>query len=237
MPSSVPGYGIPLDRGLSVAVAGGPVVAPSLVWDVSIGQSTVVTQHVRANLFYRGLCFLRQPLVGDTLRTVTVIEALKENRRRPDREPTGLAVLHIKTTDQEGRGVLDYRRCAMLPLSLGARPTGHADEVSGAATDLDDAKAAASVATWDVQAFVAGSGSLDEPRLEAGQTLTVVGADVVTSGPELARLTGNVATVHHDAYAAGGSRLVYGGHAIGLALHQVTRAIPDILAVRRVALV
>src|SRR5689334_4689675 len=57
---------LPLDHDLARSVAGGPVATPSLVWDISIGQSTVVTQHVRANLFYRGLRFLRQPFLGDT---------------------------------------------------------------------------------------------------------------------------------------------------------------------------
>src|SRR3954449_1304703 len=32
---------------------------PALVWDVAIGQSTVVTARVIANLFYRGLVLLR----------------------------------------------------------------------------------------------------------------------------------------------------------------------------------
>ena len=44
---------------------GGPIAPPALVWDVSIGQSTVVTRHVRANLFYRGLAFRRVPVIGD----------------------------------------------------------------------------------------------------------------------------------------------------------------------------
>jgi acyl dehydratase len=52
---------------------------------------------------------------------------------------------------------------------------------------------------------------------------------VVTSAPELARLSLNIAQVHHDAPAAGGRRLVYGGHTIGLAAGQVTRALPDIV--------
>src|SRR5580698_1918527 len=43
---------------------GGPVAPPGLVWDVAIGQSTIVTQHVKANLFYRGLVFRRAPLIG-----------------------------------------------------------------------------------------------------------------------------------------------------------------------------
>ena len=37
--------------------------------------------------------------------------------------------------------------------------------------------------------------------------------------------------VHHDAAAAGGARLVYGGHTIGIALHHLTRAIPDLITV------
>jgi acyl dehydratase len=44
----------------------------------------------------------------------------------------------------------------------------------------------------------------------------------------LARLTLNVAQVHHDARAAGGRRLVYGGHTIGVAAAQVTRALPGV---------
>jgi acyl dehydratase len=41
----------------------------------------------------------------------------------------------------------------------------------------------------------------------------------------------NIAAVHHDAVAAGGRRLVYGGHTIALALTQATRAIPNLLTV------
>jgi acyl dehydratase len=59
----------------------------------------------------------------------------------------------------------------------------------------------------------------------------VAGADVVSAAPELARLTVNIAAVHHDAVAAGGERLVYGGHTIGLALAQACRAIPNIVTV------
>ena len=41
----------------------------------------------------------------------------------------------------------------------------------------------------------------------------------------------NVASVHHDSAAGGGTRLVYGGHTIGLALSQATRAIPGLVTV------
>ena len=55
-------------------------------------------------------------------------------------------------------------------------------------------------------------------------------ADVVSSAPELARLTLNIAATHHDS-RVGGQRLVYGGHTIGLALAQVTRALPNLATV------
>jgi hypothetical protein len=49
-----------LDHELCHYVTGdGPLAPPGLVWDIAIGQSTVVTQHVKANLFYRGLAFRR----------------------------------------------------------------------------------------------------------------------------------------------------------------------------------
>ena len=55
-------------------------------------------------------------------------------------------------------------------------------------------------------------------------------ADVVTSAPELARLTLNLAGVHHDS-RLGGRRLVYGGHTIGLALAQASKLLPNLATV------
>ena len=100
---------------------GAPAPRPALVWDLAIGQSTVVTQHVRANLFYRGLTFHRAPRLGDTLRTS---DRSRRAQAEPaaSRPPTGLAVLRITTVDQVQRPVLDFWRCAMLPLR--DQPTG-----------------------------------------------------------------------------------------------------------------
>ena len=52
---------------LAHAVVGttGPLAHPAFVCDVAIGQSTLVTQRVKANLFYRGLTFYRYPIIGD----------------------------------------------------------------------------------------------------------------------------------------------------------------------------
>jgi acyl dehydratase len=214
---------ISLDAVLAEEVTGRPdLVSPALVWDTSIGQSTSVTQHVKANLFYRGLAFRRHPSVGDTLRTVTTIDGLKENTRRAGRPPTGLAALHIVTTDQQGRPVLDYWRCAMLPLSGTEAPGGPRDDLDivGQQPSLNDL--GAGVAGWDLVRFRERVPGQHFDELQVGQTWIVEGADVVSS---------NIAMVHHDAAAAGGTRLVYGGHAIGLAFHQATRAIPAMVTV------
>lgn len=215
---------LPLSTPLAQAVAGrAPLAHPALVWNVAIGQSTLVTVNVRANLFYRGLVLHRQPEIGDTLSTRTVVEELRQNAARPGRPATGLAVLHMTTTDQHGRTVLDFHRCAMLPLGDPAADTGHRDALTLGAADLEDATLAAVVEDWRLPGPPAD--------LVAGQRFRIVGADVVSGAAELARLTLNIAAVHHDAIAAGGRRLVYGGHTIAIALAQVTRALPDLLTI------
>ncbi|GII23300.1 MaoC family dehydratase [Planosporangium mesophilum] len=219
-----------LDERLSRRVTGGDqrFADPALVWDIAIGQSTLATQRVLANLFYRGFAFGRAPSIGDTLYTRTEVVGLKQNRSRP----TGLAALRITTTDQDGRTVLDFWRCAMLPLRDARAQTGHADDLSGIGTPPGPAVLAGVTAGWDLAGFrdhVAGPHFAD---LHAGTTWRIDGGDVVSSAPELARLTGNLAAVHHDRTAAEGDRrLVYGGHTIGLALTQATRALPNLVTV------
>ncbi len=53
---------------------------------------------------------------------------------------------------------------------------------------------------------------------------------MVSSAPELARLTLNIAATHHD-WRVSGHRLVYGGHTIALALAQATRLLPNLVTV------
>ena len=120
---------LPLDATLSHAVTGvpGALAHPALVCDVAIGQSTLVTQRVKANLFYRGLTFHHFPVIGDTLYTRTEVVGLKQNSAKPGRAPTGLAALRMITIDQVDRLVLDFYRCAMLPLGPDATDTGHDD--------------------------------------------------------------------------------------------------------------
>jgi len=215
----------------------GVLAAPNLVWDVAIGQSTVVTHTVVANLFYRGVVFHRAPRLGDSLRTVTEVVGLRQNSRRPGRPATGLVALRIGTDDQYGRPVLDFWRCAMLPLRDGSKDTGLADDVSSVGRDPTGEELASITARWDLDAYRAVRPGPHFDGVRAGDVYVVAGGDVVGSAPELARLTGNIARVHHDDHAHGGgqgagpSRLVYGGHTIGLALHQAVRALPDMLTV------
>jgi len=218
---------MPLDDTLAAAVTGrSPLAHPAFVWDVAIGQSTAATQHVRANLFYRNLILQRLPSIDDTLRTVTTVVGLKENARREGRTAAGLAALRMVTIDQDDRPVLDFYRCAMLPLRHHDE-TGHADDL--AEVTSPPANLLQSVAGWDLSAWRERVSTTT--ALASGDELVVIGADVVSSAPELARLTLNVARVHHEATAAGGRRLVYGGHTIGLALSQAARALPDLVTV------
>lgn len=220
-----------LDADLCAAVTGlpAPLAHPALVCDVAIGQSTLATQRVKANLFYRGLRFHRFPVIGDSLYTRTEVVGLRANSLRPGRAPTGLAALRMTTIDQAGRLVLDFYRCGMLPASPDWQPEDapHADlstigaDVPGPATDP--------TAQWDGAVFRSRvPGPHFDPGL-AGAVLHSTG-DVVSSAPELARLTLNIAATHHDS-RSGGQRLVYGGHTIGLALAQASRMLPNLVTV------
>lgn len=213
-----------LDEQLSRRVLGGNAVMahPSLVWDISIGQSTAVTQRVVANLFYRGFAFHRAPQLGDTLSTRTEVVALRQNRSRP----TGLAALRVTTTDQQDRLVLDFWRCAMLPLRDPGVDTGKREDLDAVGRPPQSEVVAGLVDGFDLTAFPAGG-----QQVLPGDVWHVESGDVVSSAPELARLTLNVAAVHHDEFAGGSGRLVYGGHTIGIAMSQVNRALPNLVAV------
>ncbi|MBV9089386.1 MAG: acyl dehydratase [Mycobacteriaceae bacterium] len=221
---------LPLDAHLSYAVAAAPAALahPGLVCDVAIGQSTLLTRHVKANLFYRGLVFYRFPVIGDSLFTRTEVVGLRQNSPRPGRAPTGMAVLRMTTIDQLGQLVLDFYRCAMLPLSPDPDPTRRPP-----ADDLSSIGASAATAHafdgWDGAAF---RRRVPGPHFDPGLAGSVLhsSADVVSSAPELARLTLNIAAVHHDSRARG-QRLVYGGHTIGLALAQASRLLPNLATV------
>jgi len=221
-----------LDASLAAAVLGpGPPAAhPALVWDTAIGQSTVATGRVIANLFYRGLLLRRPVRLGDTLHTTTEVVARRENRVREGRRPTGLVVLRIRTVDQHARPVLDFTRCAMLPLR--DPPDGAPGDAVGEAADLEPDPLRAAAEGLDLDAFRAAVPGPHFEVVDRGWTAEIEGGDVVDSAPALARLTLNVAMAHLDAGAAAhGRRLVYGGHTIALAASQAARALPALVAI------
>lgn len=224
-----------LDAELSQAVTGAraPVAHPGLVCDVAIGQSTLLTQRVIANLFYRGLIFQRIPVIGDTLRTTTEVVALRQTSAKPPRPATGLAALRIRTVDQEGRAVLDFHRCAMLPLRDPEGQTGHADDLDAVGdSEIDTGPLATLLRDWRLDAYRDAVPGSHASELAAGMSWRIDSGDVVSDAPELARLSLNIAAAHHDgASTASGRRLVYGGHTIGLAAAQATRALPNLVTI------
>jgi len=222
-----------LDGALSAQVLGGGarLAHPALVCDVAIGQSTLLTQRVIGNLFYRGLLLRRAPVIGDTLRTTSEVVALRQNRPREGRAATGLVVLRIRTVDQEDRRVLDFWRCAMLPLRDSSGVTGHDDDLDAIPSQLDRDALRAAVEGWDLGAFAAAVPGQRASELIEGSRWIVEGGDVVSAAPELARLSLNIATAHHDETRGSGRRLVYGGHTIGLAASHLTRALPNLVTI------
>ena len=216
-----------LDAPLYEAVTGTPglLAHPMLVCDVTIGQSTAPSARVLGNLFYRGLGCRPVP-VGTTLRTRTEVVA----RRRASRG-RGVVALRVTTVDEAGRPVLDFWRCPLLP----AREEAGEHEPPG--DDLD-----AVGEPVDPRALVPAGWTLAPLRerplgrlfaeLRAGETAVVEAAETVTTAPELARLSLNVAMTHTDATAgAHGERLVYGGHVIGIAAAHLTRLLPDLATI------
>ncbi|MCX7303533.1 MAG: hypothetical protein NTV73_04215 [Hyphomicrobiales bacterium] len=220
------------DATLSMEVTGRThqLAAPAFVWDTAIGQSTLVTQRAIANLFYRGLIFASAPAIGDSIRTVTTIVGLRPASARSGRPARGLVTMRIATTDQASRRVLDFHRCAMLPARQDVGSQAPRGETDPPRVDHSAAQLTSAVAGWNLGAYREAAPGPHFAELRAGTVYRVVGGDVVSSAPELARLTMNLAMIHHDRTIAG-KRLVYGGHTIGLAAAQITRALPSLVTI------
>jgi len=222
---------LPLDPHLSRRVLDAQLAHPGFAWDMAIGQSTLVTHRVIANLFYRGFMYHRAPCIGDTLYSTTEIVGLRQNRSRPGRAATGLAALRMRTKDQEGCSVLDFFRCAMLPLRDPSGDTGHHDNLDAIGGELDPSAMRAPIRGWRLDEFRRAARGIHFADLTPGTIFEIAGGDVVSAAPELARLILNIAMPHHDAAVGAGVRLVYGGHTIGLAASQASRALPNLVTI------
>lgn len=196
------------------------LVSPALALSVSIGQSTVATRRVIANLQYRGVA-LRSPVhLGDTLRTVVTPLAADWTRTGRERAKVLLGMVTTRGNDV----VADYQRLALLPVRDPERLV--ANGIPDAAPDHPLAEAASGlITTWTSPSAVG-------PALTVGDAWSDPLADTVSSARELVRLTHNLAATHRDGrQGPGGRRLVYGGHTIGLAQASLSRMLPDLVTV------
>ncbi len=210
---------LPLDASLCERVTGRAALAhPNLVCNLAIGQTTEPTQRVKGNLFYRGLVLKIPVFVGDTLRTITEIVALRQNRPKPGRAATGMAVLQVHVENQRGETVMLFWRCPMLPCRDPEARTGACDSFEAIPSD------------WQLERFRQELPGAHFADVSVGSHYEVEARDTVTGAPELARLTLNLARAHTDADASTyGRRLVYGGHTISMASAQITRALPNLV--------
>ena len=204
-----------------------PLVNPALVTNVAIGQSTIPTQRVIGNLFYRGLRFHRSVYIGDTLTTTTKVVALRQNAAKQGRDASGMVGLEMHVVNQDGETVLLFWRCPMVPCKDKNADTGHRDDLSIMPAKIDPDQLLAVVPDWDLDL-------LPGPfkAFKVGDVIKVEARDTVTSAPEIVRLTSNMAMTHTD--AARGPyqrRLVYGGHTISLAAAQLSRVMPSLATV------
>lgn len=220
---------ISLSAPLAAAVTGveGGVVNPALVLHVAIGQSTVATRRVIANLFYRGVALHRAVPVGTTLRTEVEVRGMREASRKPDKPRRGMALLRMRTATETGEVVADFERCALLPFRDRDAEPGFADDLGPASTPLAIASYERYVPTgWDLSPLA------ERTDWPIGETRRDPLRDTVTDAPALVRLTQNLAAAHRDArLGQKRRRLVYGGHTIGLAQASLVRLLPSMATV------
>lgn len=211
----------------SVAVAGdgGRVVNPALALQVAIGQSTVATRRVIANLFYRDVALHRQVRIGDTLTTTVTPTALALTRPAPAGRRAKV-LLHVHTVDQDGRTVASFERLALLPCREDKDVLEHGSVGNATADRALNYYLPYVPQDWTLARFpLIASTPLSQPATDPL-------ADTVSSALELVRLTQNLASAHRDpARGSTGRRLVYGGHTIGLAQASLARMVPGLVTV------
>ena len=225
---------LPLDRALSEEVTGEAraLVHPMLATNLAIGMSTWATQRVKANLFYRGLVLKKPVFVGDTLSTTTRVVALRQNQPKPGRAATGLAVLEITVVNQRGETVLNFWRCPMVACRDSNAATGHADDFDAIPSIIADAALDGAVPNWKLDRYRARIAGNHFDSLRANVAYAVESRDSVTSAPEMARMTLNLAMTHFDGDASVyGERLIFGGHTIALAAAAAVRALPEMVTI------
>ena len=222
------GLALSLDHALCQQVTGNDalLVNPALVLHVSIGASTVATRNVIGNLFYRNVVLAEQVYQGTTLRTITGVLAMADSRPKPGSAPRGKALLGIQTTTADGKTVVDYERCPLLPCKGDDAP-GHADEIGPAAPELDLSRFTGSIPSgWTLVPLG------EHDSWTVGDVRSDFQRDMVDMATALVRITHNQAAVHRDADASSyDGRLVYGGHTVALAQASLGRVLDGLATV------
>jgi acyl dehydratase len=200
------------------------LVNPALVLQIAVGQSTVATRRVIANLFYRDVSLRRQVHLDDTLSTTVTPTALAMTRPGA-RGRRAKVLLQMSTVNQHGRIVAAFERLALLPCREPDALIEHG-KIGDPDVDrpLDDylqyVPDGWNLASLPLAHHVSVDGVTDPLR------------DTVSGSLELVRLTQNLAAAHRDpARGIDGLRLVYGGHAIGLAQASLSRMVAALATV------
>jgi len=225
---------LPLDHHLCRRVTGDdrPLVHSYLAVHMAAGQTTYASQHVKGNLFYRGMLVRKPVFIGDSLYTTTKVVGLKQNKPKPGRAATGMVALEMTTVNQRDEVVLHFWRCPMVACRDPQADTGHDDDFSWIKNSFDEAELLGALpAGWDLSPLASEATGLRPLDLAVGDEVDIRIQDTVTCAPELVRMSLNMAYTHTDATKSYlGQRLVYGGHTISLVLAQVVRALPNLLS-------
>ena len=225
---------LPLDYSLSRRITGAKsaLVNPSLVCNLAIGQTTIPSQRVMGNLFYRGLILQKPVYLGDTLTTSTRVVALKQNKIKPGRASSGMVALEMHVENQNSETVLLFWRCPMIPCQDPEADTGHNDAFDMMPEDLAIGGLQEAVPGWQLDKYREALPGQHFNDLTEGDQYLVEAQDTVTLAPELVRMTLNMAMTHTDATrSVYGKRLVYGGHTISTAAAQITRVLPNMVTI------
>lgn len=192
-----------------------------LVFHIVFGKSVPdVSLNAVANLGYAGCLFLAPVYPGDTLSAESEVIGLKENSNRK----TGIVTVRTRGRNQDGTGVLDYVRWAMVQKRDvdAPAPTDHVPRLPAA---LEPKLLGAACPPIDGAAYdLALAGSAHRfADYQAGEKIDHVdGVTVEEAEHQIAtRLYQNTARIHFDQFAAArsrfGRRLIYGGHVVSLA--------------------